>query len=400
MTKKTFAGAALLTALLATAIAPAQTPPATLTIHTDQPISKVSPTLYGLMTEEINYSYDGGLYAEMVRNRTFGADWSGIQHWFVVEDGNAQATMDIDKETGPSEALKSSLRIDVRQAASDNPAGVLNEGYWGMPLHPNTHYKGSFYAKAASADLGPVTVSLVNNATGKPVATAEVPGISTDWKKYEFTLKTGEIQASAAYHLRLTVAHPGTFWLNLVSLFPPTYHDRPNGLRIDIMEKLAAMNPNFLRFPGGNYVEGNHICRTLRLEKDHRPAARPPQAPQPLELPLHRRHGPAGILGLVRGPPHAAGLAVYAGYSLAPAARRPRPDLEPYVQDALDEIEYLTGDARHQWGAHAPRTATPHRSSSTTWKSATKTSSTNPAATTPASRSSTTPSRQSIRNSN
>ena len=69
----------------------AQAPAATLTIHTDQPLHAVSPTLYGLMTEEINFSYDGGLYAEMVRNRTFGNDWSGILHWYLVENGNAAA---------------------------------------------------------------------------------------------------------------------------------------------------------------------------------------------------------------------------------------------------------------------------------------------------------------------
>ncbi|HXR39727.1 MAG TPA: hypothetical protein VN776_11565, partial [Terracidiphilus sp.] len=133
MTKKTFAGAAALTALLATAVTLAQTPPVTLTIHADQPVSTVSPTLYGLMTEEINYSYDGGLYAEMVRNRTFGSGWEGVHHWFVVEDGNAQAAMAVDTETGPSEALKSSLRLDVKQAGPHNQAGILNEGYWGMP---------------------------------------------------------------------------------------------------------------------------------------------------------------------------------------------------------------------------------------------------------------------------
>src|SRR3974377_381028 len=94
-----------------------------LTIHLDQPVSPVSPTLYGLMTEEINYSYDGGLYAEMVRNRTFRADWSGILYWYLVENGNSVAKMDIDKDTGPSDALKTSLRLDVQKAGSGNEAG-------------------------------------------------------------------------------------------------------------------------------------------------------------------------------------------------------------------------------------------------------------------------------------
>jgi len=154
MCKKTFARLADLTAcaFLTATITFAQAPPATLTIHADHPVGKVSPTLYGLMTEEINYSYDGGLYAEMVRNRTFGSGWEGVHDWFLLEDGNTSAAISIDKQTGPSEALKSSLKMDVKQAGTHNQAGVLNDGWWGYPLHPNTKYKGSFYAKADSAD--------------------------------------------------------------------------------------------------------------------------------------------------------------------------------------------------------------------------------------------------------
>ena len=80
-----------------------------LTIEVDKPIAKVSPTLYGLMTEEINYSYDGGLYAEMVRNRTFHASRRDVPYWFLVEEGNAEAKMDIDPQTGPSQELTRSL---------------------------------------------------------------------------------------------------------------------------------------------------------------------------------------------------------------------------------------------------------------------------------------------------
>ena len=145
---------------------------AKLTIHADRPVSKVSPTLYGLMTEEINYSYDGGLYAEMVRNRTFGGDWSGVVHWILLENGSAQAKIGADKGTGPSEALKQSLRIDVAKADAENQAGVLNVGYWGMAVRPATTYKGSFWAKADGAEMGPVTVALVSNQTGKAEASS------------------------------------------------------------------------------------------------------------------------------------------------------------------------------------------------------------------------------------
>ncbi|MGA2350135.1 MAG: alpha-L-arabinofuranosidase C-terminal domain-containing protein [Terracidiphilus sp.] len=353
MFEKSFPGAATLAAVavLAVTFVHAQAPPAVLTIHADQPVSKVSPTLYGLMTEEINYSYDGGLYAEMVRNRTFGADWSGILHWVLVEDGNASAAISVDRQTGPSEVLNRSLRLDVKQADPQNQAGVLNEGYWGMAVRPNTTYKGSFYAKDDSAALGPVTVSLVDNDSGNAVASTDVSGITTEWKQHEYTLKTGTVRASAANHLEITVGHSGTLWLNLVSLFPPTYHDRVNGNRIDLMEKMAAMHPAFLRFPGGNYLEGDHISERYQWKKTIGPLADRPTHPSPW-----RYHSSDG-LGLLEFFEWCEDLkmqpllAVYAGYSMTQEHVNPGPDLDPYVQDAMDELEYATGSADTRWGA-------------------------------------------------
>ena len=97
-------------------------------------------------------------------------------------------------------------------------------------------------------------------------------GWGPEWKQFPFTLKTGAIEAGSANHLELTVGHAGTLWLQLVSLFPPTYKNTPNGNRIDLMEKLAGMHPQFLRFPGGNYLEGNTIERAIPMEKDDRAA--------------------------------------------------------------------------------------------------------------------------------
>src|SRR3984885_9124828 len=146
MRLKTFAlCAALLNlsliSLVSSQVLRAQNSPVKLTIHADQPVSPVSPTLYGLMTEEINYSYDGGLYAEMVRNRTFRSDWSGVNFWYLVESGNSVAKMEPDKSTGPSTALSASLRLDVQKADAQNLTCVLNTGWWGMAVKANTEYK-------------------------------------------------------------------------------------------------------------------------------------------------------------------------------------------------------------------------------------------------------------------
>ena len=324
--------------------------PVTLTIHADQPASTVSPTLYGLMTEEINFAYEGGLYAELVRNRTLRGDWSGINYWYLVEKGNAAAKMADDRTTGPSAALKTSMRLDVEKADAQNQAGVLNEGWWGMEVKPGTEYKGSFYAKAG-AEMGPVTVSLVANQTGVALATAKVEGIGTEWKQFTYTLKTGAIEAGAANHLELTVGHAGTLWLQLVSLFPPTYKGTPNGNRIDLMDKLAGMHPQFLRFPGGNYVEGDTIAERFDWKKTIGPLVDRPGHRSPWNYWSTDGLGLLEFLEWCEDLKMQPLLAVYAGYSLHGEHVKPGGDLEPYVADALDEIEYVTGGPDTKWGA-------------------------------------------------
>ncbi len=325
--------------------------PAVLTIHADHAGSKVSPILYGLMTEEINHSYEGGLYAELIRNNTFRSDWSGVNDWILVQSGDSEAKFSIDKTTGPSDALPTSLHLEINQASASGPAGVLNGGFWGIPLHPNTTYHGSFYAKEDSSEVGPVTASLVANETGKVLASTVVSGIGTDWKPYHFTLKTGAIEASKENHLVLSVAHSGNLWLQLVTLFPPTYHDRANGTRIDLMEKMAAMRPQFLRFPGGNYLEGDHLSDWYDWKKTIGPLVNRPGHPSPWNYWSTDGFGLLEFLEWCEDLHMQPLLAVYAGYSLAQEHVKPGPDLDPYVQAALEEIEYATGGADTKWGA-------------------------------------------------
>jgi len=325
---------------------------ATLTIDLTKPLHKVSPMLYGLMTEEINYSYDGGLYAELVRNRTFqDHGWDGVAHWNLVEKGNSDASMAVDLEQGPSAALQHSLRLDVKQADAANPAGVRNEGYWGMAVRPNTNYRGSLYAKADSDSVGPITVSLVSDNTGKALATAALDNLSTVWRHYEFTLKTGNMATSAENHLLLTVGHAGKVWINLVSLFPPTYKNREHGNRIDLMELLAAMHPKFLRFPGGNYLEGDEIQDRFDWKRTIGPLVDRPTHRGPWSYQSSDGLGLLEFLEWCEDLNMQPVLAVYAGYSLKGGHVAPGPALDPYVDDAMDEIEFVIGDASTRWGA-------------------------------------------------
>jgi alpha-N-arabinofuranosidase len=331
----------------------------TLTIDPAQIVSPVSPTLYGLMTEEINHSYEGGLYAEMVRNRTMHGSWSGPEGWTLVQRGDASASLEVDRATGPSTALPHSLSVKVDSATAEGgAAGVANSGWWGMAVRPHTTYRGSFYAKSAG-EIGSVTAELISDTTGAVIAKADVPLHGSDWSRYEYTLASGSIAPSAANHLELTVSRPGTLWLQLVSLFPPTYDNTPNGNRIDIMERMAAMHPHFLRLPGGNYLEGDRIVDRFDWKKTIGPLVDRPGHQAPWSYWSGDGLGLLEYLEWCEDLKIEPVLAVYAGYSLRGEHVAPGKDLEPYVQDAVDEVEYVTGDTSTRWGAQRAKDGHP-----------------------------------------
>lgn len=353
------AGSMFTAAILAgvmVAAASAQGP--SLQIEVNHPLHSVSPTLYGLMTEEINFSYDGGIYAEMVRARTLGTDWQALAHWTMVSYGKSAVDISVEKLSGPSTAISRSLKVHVSQASDTAPAGVQNDGYWGMAVRPNTTYTGSFYAKSDTSDV-PITVTLLNDRTGVTAATATVTGVGSDWKRYTCTLKTGDVPASENNHFQLTVTRPATVWFDLVSLFPPTYRGTPNGSRIDLMEKLAAMHPAFLRLPGGNYLEGNHISERFDWKKTIGPLVDRPTHESPWGYRSSDGLGLLEYLEWCQDLNMQPVLAVFAGYSLNQEHVAPGPALEPYVQDALDEIEYVTGSTSTRWGAERAKDGHP-----------------------------------------
>ena len=344
---------------LALSQAPAAKAPAVLSVQVDKSLHSVSPTLYGMMTEEINYSYDGGLYAELVRNRTLrDRNWNQ-QDWLIVQNASAGAKFEKDKATGPSEALNDSIKLTVTSASPSEPAGLRNQGYWGYPLRPNVAYTFSIYAKADPVGAGPLHVDLVNNKTGKSVAHGEVASIGSDWKQYTVTLHTGAITPSEENHLELTLTKPATMWMTMVSVFPPTYKNRVNGNRIDLMEKLAGLHPAFLRFPGGNYLEGDHIDERYEWKKTIGPLVDRPTHPSPWNYHSSDGLGLLEFLEWCEDLNMENVLAVYGGYSMRQEHIEPGKKLEPYVQDALDEIEYATGSVDTKWGAERAKDGHP-----------------------------------------
>jgi alpha-N-arabinofuranosidase len=354
-----------LTALLAAAVSPvwAQTQSTTLSVDTGAAKAKSSPTLYGLMTEEINHSYDGGLYGELLRNNVIaGKGWGSTDFWSMVQRGTSEATMSLDTTTGPSTALPYSLKLVVTSASDGSTAGLQNEGYWGIPLRSGVAYHASFYAKAAQPDTA-VTVTVLDDTTGKALAQKTISGVSNVWKRYttELTISSGSNSSvtSAHNHFILSLSKPGTLWINMATLFGPTYHNRTNGNRIDLMEMLAAMHPAFLRFPGGNFLEGDTLADWYDWKKTIGPLVDRPTHPSPWDYQSSDGLGLLEFFEWCQDLNMQPVLAVYAGYALKGEHIDAGPALEPYVQSALDEIEYASGSTSTKWGAERAKDGHP-----------------------------------------
>jgi alpha-N-arabinofuranosidase len=347
LVSKAFAQPVPSTPPAATAAAPAPVP--TIHLQADKVTAKVSPLLFGLMTEDINYGLEGGLYGELLVNRSF-QDTDANEYWDLVKGPTAAGNLSLDSAQPLNAAHPASLKIEVTTAVAGQRFGVANEGYWGIPVKPSTKYRASFYAKAAPGFAGPLTVSIESNDGATVFASAQVKKITGDWQQYTVTLTTDRaVKPSTTNRFAIVATGPGTVWLNLASLFPPTWNDRPNGLRPDLMKLMADLKPGFLRFPGGNYLEGNAIANRFDWKKTVGPV---------VDRPGHQNDGwgyrSSDGLGLleylqwcedIKMEPL---LAVYAAYSMREG---PTPEIDPYVQDALDEIEYVTGDASTKWGA-------------------------------------------------
>jgi alpha-L-arabinofuranosidase len=362
----------------------AQTPK--LTLDLTKPGASVSPMLYGLMTEEINHSYDGGLYAELIRNRIFKDNPAKPEGWSLVNEDtvNSKATIKLiaatqdnvpfdERRHAINGALQTCLRLTVEKAGGR--VGIANEGYWGIPVKASTTYKASFYIKGTGSfqpprrpgaqppqpagpviedsTAGPITVTIESN-DGKTVYASGTIDLAKSiyWKKYEITLTTSaDVKPTTDARFVISTNRTGLYYFNLVSLFPPTYNNRPNGNRSDLMKMLVDMKPKFLRFPGGNFLEGPMITDAFPWK----------QTLGPLEnRPGHRGswgYRPSDGMGLLEFLEWCEDmgaepvLAVYAGYSLQGDHIDAGPLLKPYVDDALEEIEYVIGDVKTYWGA-------------------------------------------------
>ena len=284
------------------------------------------------------------------------------EDWTEVTDGGATATPVLDTSVPLNSALTRSLRLDFDGVAAGQRAGMANGGYFGVPIMPGQTYRVSFFAKADNGFNAPITVGLESADGSTSYATAQVHGIRGEWARFQTELRVPRSAAEstdARFVIGVdnrsghatTVASGTSLWLQVVSLFPPTYRNRPNGLRPDLVELLQGMRPKILRFPGGNYLEGDTVATRWDWKQTIGPV---------WDRPGHQNTawgyfsddglGLLEFLQLTEDLGATPVIGVWAGYTLNGTVTA-EADLAPYVQDALDLVEYVTGPIHSTWGA-------------------------------------------------
>jgi alpha-L-arabinofuranosidase len=335
----------LVAALSLAAAAPLRAAPATLRVEVDKPGHAISPTLYGIFFEDINCSADGGIYSEMVRNRSF-EDSDKPDWWEAVGKGPVNFELAVEYTQPVSPKNPHSLRVAIGKPGNGR-AGVANNGFWGMALTKGQPYELSLFARGGEGFAGPLTVSL-EGSDGTVYAQQSIRSLTPDWKRYQLTLKANATDPKA--RLAITATQPGTFWLDMVSLFPKrTWKNRPNGLRPDLAEMLAGLKPGFVRFPGGCWVEGDTMSLAYRWKQT---IGDPSERRTQYNLWQYQATHGVGFheyLQMCEDLGAEPLFVINCGMSHREVV--PLDKMGEFVQDALDAIEYANGPVTSTWGA-------------------------------------------------
>ena len=330
----------------------------TFDVNTKKVGAKVQPTMYGIFFEDINYAADGGLYGELVKNRSFEFP-DALMGW------KAFGKFEV-KNDGPFERCPHYVVLGY-SGHNDTATGLQNEGYFGIGIEKGEDYRFSVWAKAVSGDAT-VEVSLVDENTmeeHQEFATAELKVSGNEWKKYELVLKPTKTVQKA--NLRLLLKGKNSVALEHVSLFPKhTFKDRDNGMRRDLAQALYDLHPGVFRFPGGCIVEGSSLEQRYQWKNSIGPVEnRPlngnrwlstfnyrlfPDYYQSYGLGFYEYFLLSEDIGAEPLPVLNVGMACQYQNWNNPKAHVPVDSLQPYIQDCLDLIEFANGDVNTTWG--------------------------------------------------
>ena len=329
-----------------------------LDINTKKAGAKIQDTMYGLFFEDINYAADGGLYGELVKNRSFEFPQS-FMGWQVFGDVKL-------KDDGPFERCPHYVVLGAPNH-QERRTGIQNEGYFGIGVVKGEDYRFSVWAKAPKGKAT-IRVQLIDQySMGEHQEFVEqtLDITSAEWKKYEIVLKSPETQKKA--NLRIFLKGENPVCLEHVSLFPVnTFKNRENGLRRDVAQALADVKPGLLRFPGGCIVEGTDLETRYQWKNTIGPVENRPLNQNRWEHTFDYRYYPdyyqsyglgffeffqfSEDIGAEPLPVLNVGMACQFQNWDKECAHVPMDQLDPYIQDCLDLIEFANGDVNTTWG--------------------------------------------------
>ena len=323
-------------------------------VRADQPGASIPSTMYGIFFEDINFGADGGLYAELVKNRSFEFEQPlmGWTPFGSVEVRSDKPCFD-----------RNPHYVRLTEVGQITHAGLENEGFRGMGIQADEPYDLTFYGRVVKGDELTLRVELVS-ASNDIIETQRITLAGSSWKHYQLALlsKTTEPEA----RLRLTMETKGTLDLEHVSLFPRhTFNNRLNGLRADLAEALKALKPGVFRFPGGCIVEGTTIETRYQWKNTVGPVEnRPfninrwnytfphkkfPDYYQSYGLGFFEYFQLSEDLGAEPLPVLNCGLSCQFENE-GMEQHVPVEKLQPYIDDALDLIEFANGPVTSRWG--------------------------------------------------
>jgi alpha-L-arabinofuranosidase len=330
-------------------------PTVRLTIQADKPGAAISPTMWGVFFEDINYGADGGLYPELVKNRSFEFP-DPLMGWHIQGADGKTRSVTVRDDAPPGSNNRHYLRI-----ASDGSAAIdlANEGFFGMGAADGGEYTLSLLARVVGNDQPELSFNF-KGTYGQSLDDGALPAATSEWKRLETVVKPGYGDPKASLHL--IFKGKGTIDIDLVSLLP-TKTFKNHGLRTDMAEMLAELKPGFMRFPGGCIVEGHTLANRYQWkttigpvaerkliinrwndEFKHRPS---PDYYQSFGLGFYEYFQLCEDIGAEPLPILNCGMACqFNSGELCPLDK-----LEPYIQDALDLIELANGPATTTWGA-------------------------------------------------
>jgi len=341
---------------LASQLAVSAVSAATIDVQVDQPGARINPAMWGVFFEDINFGADGGLYAELVKNRGFEFP-DALMGWTKISPSLAKGELTV-RDDGP---FTTNNPHYVRLASEGTALfGISNEGFRGMGVSSNETY--NFSAQFRSITGSPIVKLELYGHDGTLLCTGELRHLSHNWKQVKATLHPKDTDPQA--RLAIVLENKGTVDVDFVSLFPQhTWKERPGGLRADMVQALADMHPGFVRFPGGCIVEGSILERRYQwkntigpvadrkllinrwnYEFEHRPT---PDYFQTFGLGFFEYFQTCEDIGAEPLPILNCGMACqFNSGELCPVDQ-----LDPYIQDMLDLIEFANGDTNTAWGA-------------------------------------------------